>query len=560
MKDKKMYILLVISILFAVVGVSLAFFSLNIIGNDTAKYNKITTGDLELVFTDDNEVSLDGAFPGDSITKTISVKNTGTKEVSYNIVWQELENKIIKNELVLEATCKRINNDGIVESTCNNIEETPIRVRTIEKNISIGPKVTHEYTIKITFKDTASNQNYNKRKSFSGKIGIEEYFDNTIYCNTNVELTPGTEYINGQYTYRYKQEGYVHSQLNGSNVEIIYEWNDLNEDGWGVILTDKESTEPINTPLCTYINDIPVVSTAYMFYYEKATEIDLSNFNTTNITNMSHMFDASRATSLDLSRFDTSSVTNMSQMFLGSHATTLDLSNFNTSNVKDMNGMFNMCQATTINVNNFDLSSIDSMEGMFTNAKATNISLKNIDTSNITSMRATFFGTQNLESIDLSYFDTSNVTDMYMMFQSTNLTTLDVSNFNTSNVTNMMRMFASTKLTSLDLSNFDTSNVTDMNAMFSGNSEITSLDISNFDTSNVTNMSGLFAWNTNLKTIYVSNKFNSDNVPQENSQNMFLNCNNLVGGKGTTFDSTKIDKTYAKIDGGTSNPGYFTAK
>lgn len=87
MKGKKMYILLVISILFAVVGVSLAFFSLSIIGNDKAKNTKITTGDLELVFTDDNEVSLDGAFPGDSITKTISVKNTGTKEVSYNIVW-----------------------------------------------------------------------------------------------------------------------------------------------------------------------------------------------------------------------------------------------------------------------------------------------------------------------------------------------------------------------------------------------------------------------------------------------------------------------------------------
>ena len=81
MKDKKMYILLVISILFAVVGVSLAFFSLNIIGNDKAKDTKITTGDLELVFTDDNEVSLDGAFTGDSITKTISVKTLVQKRL-----------------------------------------------------------------------------------------------------------------------------------------------------------------------------------------------------------------------------------------------------------------------------------------------------------------------------------------------------------------------------------------------------------------------------------------------------------------------------------------------
>ena len=28
----------------------------------------------------------------------------------------------------------------------------------------------------------------------------------------------------------------------------------------------------------------------------------------------------------------------------------------------------------------------------------------------------------------------------------------------------------------------------------------------------------------------------------------------------TKYDTTKTDKTYAHIDGGTSNPGYFTAK
>ncbi|MCI7559653.1 MAG: hypothetical protein MSS76_06005 [Clostridium sp.] len=32
----------------------------------------------------------------------------------------------------------------------------------------------------------------------------------------------------------------------------------------------------------------------------------------------------------------------------------------------------------------------------------------------------------------------------------------------------------------------------------------------------------------------------------------------LVGGLGTTYNSSYVDKTYARIDGGTSNPGYFT--
>ena len=40
---------------------------------------------------------------------------------------------------------------------------------------------------------------------------------------------------------------------------------------------------------------------------------------------------------------------------------------------------------------------------------------------------------------------------------------------------------------------------------------------------------------------------------------MFANCTSLVGGQGTTWsDYNPTDKTYARIDGGPSNPGYFT--
>ena len=42
------------------------------------------------------------------------------------------------------------------------------------------------------------------------------------------------------------------------------------------------------------------------------------------------------------------------------------------------------------------------------------------------------------------------------------------------------------------------------------------------------------------------------------STDMFANCTNLKGGNGTTYNSSKTDKTYARIDGGTSSPGYFT--
>ena len=94
-----------------------------------------------------------------------------------------------------------------------------------------------------------------------------------------------------------------------------------------------------------------------------------------------------------------------------------------------------------------------------------------------------------------------------------------------------------------------------MSSMFQ-NSQATTLDLSNFDTSKVTNIEYMFHSAANLKSIYVSDKFNTSNVTT--GTNVFYNCTNLVGGAGTTYNNSYVDKTYAHIDGGTSNPGYFT--
>ena len=177
MKDDKKYIYVVAVLLLVVValGISYAWFSAIITGNDTAKNNRVVTGNLELTYTDTNEISLDNVIPGDSFTKKVSVKNTGTLNVKYNLVWQSLTNTITNNELVIEATCKRLNSSGTVEGTCESISQTPVSSNTIKKKISIEPNITHEYTVKVTFIDTGEPQNYNKNKSFNGKLGIEEY-------------------------------------------------------------------------------------------------------------------------------------------------------------------------------------------------------------------------------------------------------------------------------------------------------------------------------------------------------------------------------------------------
>ena len=68
-----------------------------------------------------------------------------------------------------------MNSSGTEEGTCESISQTPVSSNTIKKKISIEPNITHEYTVKVTFIDTGEPQNYNKNKSFSGKLGIEEY-------------------------------------------------------------------------------------------------------------------------------------------------------------------------------------------------------------------------------------------------------------------------------------------------------------------------------------------------------------------------------------------------
>ena len=100
------------------------------------------------------------------------------------------------------------------------------------------------------------------------------------------------------------------------------------------------------------------------------TKIDLSEWYTSDFTNMSRMFKGcSSLTSLDLSNFDTSMVTNMSNMFDGcSSMTSLDLSGSDTSNVEYMNNMFLDCKelsdltlgndwASNSKISSFDLSS-----------------------------------------------------------------------------------------------------------------------------------------------------------------------------------------------------------
>ena len=394
-KDKKLLFGIGIVFLFlTTVSFTYAYFTATIVNKDV-KDQVVQTGTLELTYTDGPEINIQNMKPGNTIAKTITVKNTGSLETKYNIIWQELTNEITNDEMLIEGTCTSSS------GTCESIESSSISDKSIKKNISIASGVTHTYNLTITFKDTNTSQNYNQGKKFNGVLGIEEYKKESIYCTFDGELTQGSEYINGVYTYRYKQSYKTEiGPVAGDG------WFNIDTDGWGITLTNKRDTSPVNDKICTSINGKPLVS--------------------------------------------------MAGMFIESRASNIDLNGADTSNVIDMNAMFKSCSSSSINLNNI----------------------------------------------------------------------------NTSNVTNMAFMFWNTSIESLDLSSFDTSNVTSMGYMFYKCA--------------------------NLKTIYASDKFVTTNVTDKDS--MFTDSTKLVGGAGTVYDANHVDKEYARVDGGTALPGYFTLK
>ena len=184
--------------------------------------------------------------------------------------------------------------------------------------------------------------------------------------------------------------------------------------------------------------------------------------------------------------------------------------------------------------------------------------ISNLRTDNVTDMNSMFKGCSGLTSLDVSGFNTGNVTNMSGMFYGcSSLTSLDVSNFNTANVRDMREMFMTCfSLKSLDLSNFNTANVTRMLHMFYECSGLTSLDLSSFNVENVASIEYMFYNCSGLTTIYAGSGW--DKLEVNTGGYMFEGCTKLVGGAGTEFDANHTDDTYAHIDGGPDNPGYFT--
>ena len=260
---------------------------------------------------------------------------------------------------------------------------------------------------------------------------------------------------------------------------------------------------------------------------------------------------------------------------------TIDLTSFNTSEVTTMNTMFYMMNSLkSIDVSGFNTSKVTDMNAMFDlTGVIEQLDVSSFDTSNVTDMKWMFFGLNKLKKLNLTNFDTNKVTNMYGMFDAmTDVSEIKFgANFNTRNVTNMGRMFSRTSsIQQLDLLHFNTVNVTamndmshfntrkvkTMNSMFSQMSGLTILDISNFETPSLEDAGSMFAidpgFSDNLEKIYVNQDFDTSKLTS--STNAFIRRNRLRGGNGSYLsDPSTADKTWFRVDR-PGVQGYFTRK
>lgn len=219
-----------------------------------------------------------------------------------------------------------------------------------------------------------------------------------------------------------KNNGSVKAYINGTKLTIA-------GNGSGKIMANANSSSMFYYFQATTISGLDILDTSNvtnmteMFgYCQKLTSLDVSSWNTSNVIDMFGIFEACyKLTSVgDLSNWNTSKATNMDLMFYYCPVlTNLNVSNFNTSNVLSMTQMFEGSTLDYLDVSNWNTSKVTNMSWMFKNcSNLATLDLSNWNTSKVTKMQEMFSGSAVLTKIYASdLWSTTNVTSSTNMFK-----------------------------------------------------------------------------------------------------------------------------------------------
>ena len=479
--------------------------------------NKVNIDINSLIFLyGGNQLKLELSFKDQA--NSIDNNNNEMRVLVYKI--EDIEFNGPKSDEIIKGNTENL--DDIIIAM-NNIEDTINEVKLIIdniiknsslndvniqlKNISIRLTTINEDIIKQNekLKNILNNSLNNRISDFQNKNTIEGELDKEINgINNNITL------------FNTDTNNKIEVYLNNKKINMIKEgkqWKIKNE----YIKNDEKYQFKI------MIYDEIISLSGFFEECSNITSLDLSNLNTSNVSDMYRMFhNCNKLKKIKgLDKLITNKVVIMSAMFQECRELEyLDLSDMNTSNVVDMSHMFHRCHKLKEikGINKFITDKVRDMNSMFSSCyKLEHLDIYNFNTSNINDMSFMFSKCYNLEDINgIDKFITNKVGNMKSMFQACfKLEYLDLSNFNTSNVIDMSYMFNKcNKLKEIKgINKFITDKVINMYAMFQECFELEYLDLSNFNTSNVNSMSYMFNNCKKLKYLNLLN-FEINNITE----------------------------------------------
>ena len=270
----------------------------------------------------------------------------------------------------------------------------------------------------------------------------------------------------------------------------------------------------IKIDLSTF-NTEETISMSYMFSgCDNLVELNLSHFNTKMVQTMEGMFgDFTCVSSFFIDFIDFQKLPKEHVIYFRGckNLKSLDLSSFDTRNVTNMYTMFGNCKSLkTLNLSSFNTKNVTNMAGMFGNCESiVDINLSSFNTENVTNMYGIFAECHHLKQLDLSKFNTKKVTTMNSMFHNCrSLINLDLSSFDTQNVTEMLGMFGfCINLSNVNVLSFNTKKVANMMCLFCSCISLKSLDVSSFEVEKNADTRDIFCECNNLKDLTINSKF-----------------------------------------------------
>ena len=382
------------------------------------------------------------------------------------------------------------------------------------------------------------------------RLSWEEYFNHPFFNKTESKITTN---ISNEITIKlivtkrdfdnkkkeYKDIYFLENKsymLNGDEIPFEVHFTELNEN---------------NTEL--YINGQKRVFKKF-FKPDKEGEYTIKLKLKNKIKNCNYMFlSCLNIISIDLSSFDTSEVTNMSYMFSRCfNLEELNIDNLITKNVKDMNHMFNKCKSlreikfpSTFNTEN-----VTDISFMFLFCEKLEKVNLNFNTENVINMHGVFEYCYALKKIDLSSFKTDKVSNMSYMFNKCiqlEEIIFDPTKFKTNSVNSMGHMFNECNcLKSFNFGGFNTQKVKFMCYMFYQCQQLLNIDLSSFKNENVENVDYMFDGCSNLQELNLSSFKDNNKI---SIKKIFGECPKLKDVKlGDENILSKFKKEFDKIN------------